>query len=100
VGETSEELGLHHRPHGDDPEGTDAPTLRRAVGHVPGTLSRAVFAHELHVSARTLERWERSRTKPKEQAATLIMLVSLHTLEKAHHHSRNYHLSGVVTLRF
>ncbi len=38
-------------------------------------LSRAVFAHELHVSPRTLEKWEQGRTKPNGQAATLIMLV-------------------------
>jgi len=59
-------------------------------------LSRAVFAHELHVSPRTLEKWEQGRTKPKEQAAALIMLVLFHTLEKAHRHSRNYYLSGVA----
>ncbi len=38
-------------------------------------LSRAVFAHELHISPRTLEKWEQGRTKPNEQAATLILLV-------------------------
>lgn len=38
-------------------------------------LSRAVFAHELHVSPRTLEKWEQGRAKPNDQAATLIMLV-------------------------
>lgn len=38
-------------------------------------LSRAVFAQELHVSPRTLEKWEQGRTKPNDQAATLIMLV-------------------------
>ena len=38
-------------------------------------LSRAVFAHELHVSPRTLEKWEQGRTKPNDQAAALIMLV-------------------------
>jgi putative transcriptional regulator len=38
-------------------------------------LSRAVFAHELHVSPRTLEKWEQGRAKPNEQAATLILLV-------------------------
>jgi len=63
-------------------------------------LSRAVFADEPHVSPRTLEKWEQGRTKPKEQAATLIMLVLFHTPEKAHHHSRNYHLSGVVMRKF
>ncbi|RII29138.1 MAG: transcriptional regulator [Geobacter sp.] len=38
-------------------------------------LSRPVFAHELHVSPRTLEKWEQGLTKPNEQAAALIMLV-------------------------
>ena len=38
-------------------------------------LSRAVFAHELHVSPRTLEKWEQGLTRPNEQAATLILLV-------------------------
>ena len=38
-------------------------------------LSRAVFAHELHISPRTLEKWEQGRTKPNDQAATLILLV-------------------------
>ncbi|HEY6872837.1 MAG TPA: helix-turn-helix domain-containing protein [Geobacteraceae bacterium] len=38
-------------------------------------LSRAVFAHELHFSPRTLEKWEQGLTKPNEQAATLILLV-------------------------
>lgn len=38
-------------------------------------LSRAVFAHELHVSPRTLEKWEQGLTKPNDQAATLILLV-------------------------
>jgi len=38
-------------------------------------LSRAVFAHELHVSPRTLEKWEQGRARPNDQAATLIMLV-------------------------
>lgn len=38
-------------------------------------LSRPVFAHELHVSPRTLEKWEQGRSKPNDQAATLIMLV-------------------------
>ena len=38
-------------------------------------LSRPVFAHELHVSPRTLEKWEQGKTKPNDQAATLIMMV-------------------------
>jgi putative transcriptional regulator len=38
-------------------------------------LSRPVFAHELHVSPRTMEKWEQGITKPNDQAATLIMMV-------------------------
>jgi putative transcriptional regulator len=38
-------------------------------------LSRAVFALELHVSLRTLEKWEQGRAKPNDQAAALILLV-------------------------
>jgi hypothetical protein len=53
-----------------------------------------------HLSPRTLEKWEQGRTKPKEQAATLIMLVLFHTLEKAHHHSRKVIISGVVMRKF
>ncbi|WP_306537113.1 DNA-binding transcriptional regulator [Geobacter sp.] len=47
-------------------------------------LSRAVFAHELHISPRTLEKWEQGRAKPNDQAATLILLVRKYpdTLER------------------
>jgi putative transcriptional regulator len=38
-------------------------------------ISRAVFAHQLHVSPRTLEKWEQGRSKPNDQAAALILLV-------------------------
>jgi putative transcriptional regulator len=38
-------------------------------------LSRAVFAHQLRVSPRTLEKWEQGISKPNVQAATLILLV-------------------------
>lgn len=38
-------------------------------------LSRAVFARQLHVSLRTLEKWEQGRAKPNDQAAALILLV-------------------------
>ncbi len=38
-------------------------------------LSRAVFAHELHISPRTLEKWEQGKARPNDQAATLILLV-------------------------
>ena len=38
-------------------------------------LSRAVSAHQLCVSPRTLEKWEQGISKPNVQAATLILLV-------------------------
>lgn len=39
-------------------------------------MSRAVFAHYLHVSTRTLEKWELGASKPNEQASTLIALTA------------------------
>ena len=38
-------------------------------------MSRQVFAFELGVNPRTLERWEQGRSTPNEQAAALIWLV-------------------------
>lgn len=38
-------------------------------------ISRAVFAHLLRVSARTLENWEQGRAQPNAQAAALILMV-------------------------
>lgn len=38
-------------------------------------VSRAVFARQLRVSARTLENWEQGRAKPNAQAAALILMV-------------------------
>ena len=38
-------------------------------------MSRGVFARYLHISTRTLENWEQGRSRPNEQAATLILLV-------------------------
>jgi len=37
-------------------------------------ISRAVFAHQLRVSPRTLENWEQGRAKPNAQAAALILM--------------------------
>jgi len=39
-------------------------------------MSQGVFAQKLRVNPRTLERWEQGRSKPNEQAAALILLVS------------------------
>lgn len=38
-------------------------------------MSRQVFARYLHTSSRTLENWEQGRSKPNEQAITLLHLV-------------------------
>jgi len=37
-----------------------------------------VFARYLHTSSRTLENWEQGRSKPNEQAITLLHLVKNH----------------------
>lgn len=37
-------------------------------------MSRAIFATYLHISPRTLEKWEQGLSKPNEQAATLLKL--------------------------
>ena len=41
-------------------------------------MSRQVFARYLHTSSRTLENWEQGRSKPNEQAITLLHLVDNH----------------------
>lgn len=50
-------------------------------------MSRAVFAARLHVSARTLEKWEQGAAKPNEQATTLLLLTERYpdTLERLSH---------------
>ena len=42
-------------------------------------MSRGVFAHYLHTSIRTLESWEQGRSKPSDQAVTLLKLVQNHS---------------------
>jgi putative transcriptional regulator len=37
-------------------------------------VSRRVFARQLRVNERTLEKWEQGRTRPNKQAAALILL--------------------------
>ena len=37
-------------------------------------VSRGVFARQLRVNKRTLEKWEQGRAKPNKQAAALILL--------------------------
>ena len=37
-------------------------------------MSRAVFANFLHISSRTLEKWELGTSKPNQQATTLLAL--------------------------
>ncbi len=41
-------------------------------------MSRAIFARYLHTSSRTLENWEQGRSKPNDQAITLLHLVKHH----------------------
>jgi putative transcriptional regulator len=43
---------------------------RRKLG-----CSRAVFARQLRINLRTLEKWEQGRAKPNPQAAALVLLV-------------------------
>lgn len=38
-------------------------------------LSRGVFARQLRVNERTLEKWEQGRARPNKQAAALILMV-------------------------
>ena len=38
-------------------------------------MSQSVFAIKLHVSPRTLEKWEQGETVPNDQAAALILMV-------------------------
>ena len=64
-----------------------------------GPRSRRFKLRRHRVEKKEKRPGDQRSTKPKEQAATLIMLVLFHTLEKVHHHSRNYQLSGVVVLK-
>ena len=47
-------------------------------------MSRQVFAIYLHTSSRTLENWEQGRSKPNEQAVTLLHLVKKHPETLSH----------------
>jgi len=62
----------------------DADTIRETRENLH--VSRAVFAHHLRVSTRTLENWEQGRARPNAQAAALILMVRKYpdTLEKLH----------------
>lgn len=59
----------------------DAPALPRVTAALVRdtrerlNMSQRVFAQKLRVNPRTLERWEQGRSRPNEQAATLILLV-------------------------
>jgi len=46
--------------------------------------SRSVFARQLRINERTLEKWEQGRAKPNPQAAALVLLVRKYpdTLER------------------
>ena len=41
-------------------------------------MSRAVFANFLHISTRTLEKWELGTSRPNEQATTLLALTNMY----------------------
>jgi len=60
----------------------DAKLIRR-TGRKLG-CSRAVFARQLRINLRTLEKWEQGRAKPNPQAAALVLLVRQYpdTLER------------------
>lgn len=50
-------------------------------------MSRNIFAIKLHVSPRTMEKWEQGKTVPNDQASALILLTrkypdTLRRLEK------------------
>jgi putative transcriptional regulator len=47
-------------------------------------MSRQVFARYLHTSSRTLENWEQGRSRPNEQAITLLHLVKEHPETLSH----------------
>lgn len=47
-------------------------------------MSRPLFARYLHTSSRTLENWEQGRSKPNEQAVTLLHLVKKHPETLSH----------------
>lgn len=55
------------------PVDVDSDTIRETREQL--RISRAVFAHGLRVSPRTLENWEQGRAKPNAQAAALILMV-------------------------
>ena len=38
-------------------------------------FSRSVFARQLRINERTLEKWEQGRARPNPQAAALVLLV-------------------------
>ncbi len=59
----------------------EAPQLPRVNGELIRStreqlnVSQGVFANLLQVNSKTLANWEQGRSKPNEQAATLILLV-------------------------
>jgi len=50
----------------------DAQLIRATRKHL--RVSRGVFARQLLVNERTLEKWEQGRARPNRQAAALILL--------------------------
>ena len=54
------------------PPEVDAQLIRETRERL--NVSRRVFARQLRVNERTLEKWEQGRARPNKQAATLILL--------------------------
>ena len=63
----------------------DAKLIRETREHL--NVSRRVFARQLWVNERTLEKWEQGRAKPNKQAAALILMLRKFpdTLERLEH---------------
>jgi putative transcriptional regulator len=61
------------KPETKDLPNIDAKFIRKTREELH--TSQGLFARLLHVNPRTLANWEQGRSKPNEQAATLILLV-------------------------
>jgi putative transcriptional regulator len=54
----------------------DAKTIREIREQL--NVSRTVFARQLFINERTLEKWEQGRARPNTQAAALILMTRKH----------------------
>src|SRR5262245_31506771 len=66
----------HYKRNTDTPPNVDAKTIREVRERL--NVSRAVFARQLFINERTLERWEQGRSQPNKQAAALILMAQKH----------------------